>query len=762
MSLPPCLRLRAGSGAIPRVLVALWLGLTPWTALAQNPGAGVPTDSRTDTLARGLSRAIPEDTYRDDDVRTLMARARAARAEFAEGLETYEARLRERVYFGVSGDLFRRERGIFDQERVSRIRWSRDGNHVIRWEGARLDIPIAGLSSLDDEDDGVADFLVRNLSGSDPDGDDDPDDPDRPRGPGGPDEPALPPPLAYDPASDEIFFGPDWVLNPLADTAVFQYRYESGDTLSITLPGTNDRVVLAEVLVQPRFNDFRLVSASLWFDLATGALVRAGYRPARPFDLELDAGDEDDLPPGFLRPIRAEIRYVTMDHGLFDLQFWIPRRATFEGEGQVAALARFPVTIEWTMDQILPNERSDLIPAEIPEGWILREAEVERDGETYNVTVLVPTAEELGSSPELTMGTPSSASAFTPDELGTLERTLAGLAAPTVFPGVRFAYGMQEGLTRYNRVEGLSTGLAATLPLPRLEIRAEARIGLADGELGGELRARRGTEIRSEELAVFRRLDSSSEWVRPDAIATSLASLLWGTDFTPFHRAWGVEGIVRRESRFASGELRLFWEDQDPAARETHAHLARLWTDHELPENPTAQEGSWGGAALHLTWQAGRDPRGLRGFGTLRLEGAGGSSSYGRGWTSAGITFPLLRRWTGALEAGIGSSTGDLPLQRSFFPGGPAVFRGAEAGRLAGDAFWFGRAEIGTSFPAIRLVGFADALSVGTREGFTEGKPEVAVGAGISLLDGIFRLDVARNLRGTESWKLFLYLDGLF
>ncbi|MEX1258860.1 MAG: hypothetical protein WEG36_14695 [Gemmatimonadota bacterium] len=733
----------AGPRGLPFLLV---LALFPRAAVAQDPGAA----AQADTLPATPPREAPADTYADVEVRALMERARVARSEVAEGLETYEARLRERVYFGVSGDIFRRERGIFDQERVSRVRWSRDGNHVIRWEGARLDIPIAGLSSTDDPNENIGQFLVRNLSGINPDGDDDPTDP------------VIPPPLAYDPASDRIFFGPDWVLNPLADTAVHQYRFQSGDTLSITLPGTNDRVVLAEVRVQPRFNDFRLVSASLWFDLATAALVRAGYRPARPFDLELDAADDDDLPPGFLRPIRAEIRYVTMDHGLFDLQFWIPRRATFEGEGQVAAFARFPITIEWTMDQILPNELSDLIPDVIPEGWILREAEVERDDEIRSITVLVPTAQELARSPELTMGTPSSASAFTPDELGALERTLAGLAAPTIFPGVRFAYGLQEGLTRYNRVEGLSTGVSATLPLPRLEIRAEARIGLADGEPGGELRVRRGSEVRSEELAVYRRLDSSSEWVRPNALATSLASALWGTDFTPFHRAWGVEGVLGREGRFVTGELRLFWEAQDTAVRETHAHLARLWTDRDLPENPMAAEGSWGGAALHLAWDAGRDPRGVRGFGSVRLEGAGGTSSYGRGWTSAGLTFPLLRRWTGAIEAGIGSSTGTLPPQRSFYPGGPAVFRGAEAGRFAGEAFWFGRAEIGTSLPAIRLVGFADALSVGSRSGFTEGKPEVAVGAGISLLDGIFRLDVARNLRGTKSWKLLLYLDGLF
>jgi hypothetical protein len=70
--------------------------------------------------------------------------------------------------------------------------------------------------------------------------------------------------------------------------------------------------------------------------------------------------------------------------------------------------------------------------------------------------------------------------------------------------------------------------------------------------------------------------------------------------------------------------------------------------------------------------------------------------------------------------------------------------------------------EAGTAFPAIRVVGFTDFLSVGSRNDFSRGRPEVAVGAGISILDGIFRLDVSRNLRGTESWNLFFYFDGLF
>jgi hypothetical protein len=38
----------------------------------------------------------------------------------------------------------------------------------------------------------------------------------------------------------------------------------------------------------------------------------------------------------------------------------------------------------------------------------------------------------------------------------------------------------------------------------------------------------------------------------------------------------------------------------------------------------------------------------------------------------------------------------------------------------------------------------------------------LSVGIGTSLLDGLFRFDVARAVRGATGWKFHLYMDGLF
>jgi len=740
---PPC---HSTGAPMRHPVAALSLKLVAPILLGLVPVSGLWGQVPDGSLTPPQTAEPPPDTYSDAGVRSLVELAREARTEIAEGLASYQGRMWERSYFGISGSGFRRERGIYTEERLSTIRWSADGDHVVRWEGARRDIPIAGASSQ--RSDNLAGALARDLAG------------DRSEA----QEPVVPPPLAYDPGSDRIAFGGEWALNPLADSAALHYRFRSGDTLTIQLPGQDRSIVLAEVQVEPRRSEFRLLSASLWFDVETGHLVRAGYRPSRPFDFVVDAADDADLPPGFLRPMRAEIRYVTIDHGLYDLRWWIPRRFTFEGEVQIAAFVRFPIALEWSVDDIRVNEPGTLIPEVIPEGWRVREATIGEEGDERVVTVLVPTVEELRNSPELMYGRRVARGIFSEGELRNLRRTLDRIgSAGSAFSGVRLAWGSQDRLTRYNRVEGLSTGVAAAIAVtPRVDVRGEVRYGFADREFGGEVRLRRGAVDRREEIAVFRRLASSTEWATPESLGSSLASALWGGDYAPFHRSVGAEAVIRRESRLLSQELRLFAERHESAVRGTHAHLSRLWTDRDMRENPEATEGSWGGAALRLRWEGGADPSRPRAFGSIRGEAATGSSDYGRAWVSAGVAVPLLPRVAVAVEGGGGGTVGELPAQRHFFPGGPSVFRASPAGDFSGEAFWFARGELGSGLPLLRTVAFVEALGVGSGKTFRSVEPVVAVGGGLSLLDGLFRLDVARVVQGGSGWHILAYTDGLF
>ena len=72
------------------------------------------------------------------------------------------------------------------------------------------------------------------------------------------------------------------------------------------------------------------------------------------------------------------------------------------------------------------------------------------------------------------------------------------------------------------------------------------------------------------------------------------------------------------------------------------------------------------------------------------------------------------------------------------------------------------RTELGTSLPAVRLLAFSDLGWAGPVEGFQEGKALWSAGGGISLLDGIVRLDFAWPIRGESGLRFYAYLDGLF
>jgi hemolysin activation/secretion protein len=112
-----------------------------------------------------------------------------------------------------------------------------------------------------------------------------------------------------------------------------------------------------------------------------------------------------------------------------------------------------------------------------------------------------------------------------------------------------------------------------------------------------------------------------------------------------------------------------------------------------------------------------------------------------------------------ATEYSAGTSVDSIPLQHLWYVGGAGTLRGYNSGVLTGQSFWRGRAEIGYGMPAVRLVGFSDLAWAGPRDAFSNSKPLLSVGAGISMMDGILRLDVARGLREPKGWAATLYFD---
>lgn len=726
----------------------------PRTAFALLVALACPLAS-TPASTAAQQAATPPDTFLDPAVRELVARAREARQREVEGISTYEGVLRERIYVGVSAARFRRERGLFEQERVARLRWTAEGERAIQWIGARRAIPIVGADTRRDQADaqgrvGRAGEELRTEMRSEL-----------------PDELLRDADLgtfAFDPSGDRLAFGGSAFLNPLADTADVEYRFASGDTLRLRLPDGRT-VVLLEVKVQPRRAAFSLVAGSLWFDAETALLVRATYRPARAFNLLLDEPEDADEVPGFLQPVEAEISYVTVEYSLHEFRWWLPRRFAMEGEARAGRVVRFPLTIDWSMGQYEVNEPTSAIPltGPLPPGWARREERVERDGKVSYVTVVVPEAGRLLAAPELSEDFGRRGPlAFTDQEVQRLRGELESLLPTYQRFRPQLSWGLTRGLTRYNRVEGLSLGALLEAPLtPSLLAAAEARLGTGDRTPYGAGTLRLGGESRHWTLSGYRRLSAVDDWSNPFSFTSSLQNLFLGSSVGEFYRATGASLARSRTGRATRLELGGFYERHGAAERTTDFSFAGLLWDRDTREVLEAMPVTVGGLRGDLRWYKGQDPNGLILTGRILGEVAGLDAEYQRGAVSVSASHPFLFGTSGAVEVGAGSLWGDVLPQRTFVLGGAATLRGFDEDVLRGPSFWRARAELASGFAGARLGVFGDAAWAGPRSEFTLDDPFLAVGIGASLLDGLVRLDLARGVRRGGTWRLHLYLDGL-
>jgi hypothetical protein len=706
---------------------------------------------------RAQERTGGQGAFRDPAAATLIERARAARHRDIEGIRSYEGVLRERIHVGLTALRFRRERGLFDQERIARLRWSADGERAIQWLGARRAVPIVGADTRRDEiaaRDRVAeagadvrDDLRRGL----------PQDLLRD---------ASLPAFAFDPAGDRLAFGGDWALHPLADTAEAHYRFASGDTLRIHLPPDRD-VVLFEVRVEPRRSDFHLVAGSLWFDAESASLVRASYRPARAFNLLLDEPEDAEDVPGILQPVEAEISYITVEYSLHEFRYWLPRRFALEGEARLGRVASIPMTVEWSVGDYDVNGTGSTIPATgpLPPGWSRREQRVEdEDGRVSYVTVVVPEPTALLSYPELSddfgQRTPT---AFSDQEIDELRGELEALVPTYRRFQPRFSWGFSGGQIRFNRVEGLSVGATTTTALtPSTSFEVQARLGTGDREPNASVALHRGGLDRRWSLSGYHRLQAMGDWGEAFGVVASAQQLVLGSNQGQYYRASGASlGHSRSGSRV---RLRLdaFYQEERPVEAGSDFSLVGLFGDDTVATVLAADALTLRGVRGDLRWFAGSDPNHLILTGQVLGEIGDGDASYRRAAVTMSASHPLPFGLAGALEAGAGGLWGDEVLQRSWFLGESRTLRGFRENTIRGASFWRGRAELASGFAGARLGLFADAGWAGPRDAFTLDDPLVALGVGTSLLDGLFRLDVARAVRRGSAWRVHLYLDGLF
>jgi hypothetical protein len=703
-------------------------------------------------LPAAAQDAVPPAAYRDAAARELVRLARARREIVDTRISAYTTTAHERLTarMGVAGV----ERLLLRRETVSRIAWTRDTVRielVAAREAQPVIFPGVQLPPPD-----IAGFL---------------------------------PGIAFDPVDPEILFRFDFLSlrHPLAADGEQYYRFASGDSSAIRLPDGRT-VRLVELRVTARRPEPQLIHGSFWLEAETHAVVRTAFRLSRAIST---AG------PGIhaLAPeAEAELDHVVIDYGLWDLRWWLPRTMSVRGVIRAAGV-RFPLAYERRYDgyrvvgdtTAAPLEASSPdLPAQAlcrppvfgsvtinvgaPRTQTVRDSVWDAAWDRSATRVLrgdtAPASDRPrcerpfvvtpASAEELLSGAEFAGDLFDEDAgpLGDAEmRELAGLlrgipSSPwgLARPAVQV---LTPELVRFNRVEGLSLGARAVLPLGRIDVQGEVRAGTT-GEVGARLAVVHALPSLRTESAVYRGLEAVEWSSQPFGLTNSLSALVLGRDENDYFRGTGAEvRLGPAPSRRQAWDIRLFAERQEPVeTRAAWSLRGVLDDDFTARDNLAAERIDQAGATLRLRAAHGDDPARLRLDSELALHAETGDRGFVRPSLRLGASRHIGAGFGLATTLAAGAGLGDVPVQRAWQIGGSATVRGHDPASLRGESLWLARTEVSWGSPAVGLALFGDAGWAGARPDLGSARPLLGAGLGVSLLDDLFRLDLARGLNG--------------
>jgi hypothetical protein len=736
--------------------------------------------------------------FRSRLARNLLERAREARLEQDSALKSYDAMAYLRISAGMGFTKIGRDRLIFRHENATRVQWHRDVGAWIDVKGARTAIPVAPAEEVEKESEEIAT---------------DSDMTPLPYYPG--QEPLL---SLNGTGAVKTQVDERDMVHPIAEGAEAYYTYEAGDSVTFRLP--DGRIIsLRELRVRPRESKWNVAVGSLWFDARSGQLVRAAYRLAVPLDVwaivkEEDPEDYEEIPVWvrpMISPMRAQVSAIAVEYGLYQGRFWLPRLRSVEGDARVSFM-RVPFKFEQSyryasvnaIDSLPPitiaqsTQPPDSLSGEARERWRdsvraerraqrravrdsieeglrapeprcdstgMRISTETREASGVRVAVRVPCdLKSLANSPEL----PKSIFDDGEEIFGSAERdalvkeALAMGAQPPLAIGSippTLKWGLEY--TRFNRIEGFSTGALVEQPLGAgYTASLLARFGHADLEPNAQLTLARTNLTRTVRGRVYNRLVVANDWGNPLSFGSSVSALLFGRDEGFYYRASGIELETVKEHGTAIA-FRVFAEKNRSAAVENSFSLGPGF----IP-NISAQSVGFAGVSTRVSHAKGLDPNGFRIFTDLRLEGAtsdSASTSYGRGAIDLTLTQTVGRVAAGVTVSG-GSSVGAVPAQRRWYLGGAHTVRGQRADSAqSGNAYWLGRLELGAAVQPVRPIVFGDIGWVGDRDRMHEvGRPLSGVGIGASIMDGLIRGDLSRGVYPRQRVRFDLYLEARF
>jgi hypothetical protein len=720
-------------------------------------------------LPVALAAQVPADAYLDAEAGELVRAARARRVLIDRRIQRYQATAVERISLGLRAGIA--ERLLFRRETASRIDWTHDTVRVEVLAAREVVPPVKGAPQ-------VPAGLARYVPG-----------------------------IAFDPVDSEMLLRLDstTIRHPLAAGSEEHYRFRTGDSTVIRLP--SGRVVrLRELQVLARRRDPRLITGSFWLDLESHNVVQAFFRLARAYDAERD-DDAGDV-PGFLKPVRADLDYVAIEYGLWDLRWWLPRSMAAQGLFQAGPI-RMPLSFERRYDDYVVE--GDTLAAPPPAGFESIETRPCRPPVSFVIqvgtgepgdTARARRAEEAGARREeerLARRAAQDSAGAARDTAATCDRAFivtqpddSVLLKSALLPGD--IYGDEQlldaeqlrriadrvraipsvpwqlerpvvqwgptgpGLLRYNRVEGASIGARATLALGVMTTDAQLHVATAEPDVFAHVGVSRDGRRLHARAAAYRRLDVADVASRPFSLGSSLGALLLGRDEHDYFRASGAELLFRpAETRTQWFDLRLFAEAQRAVGVNTDFSLPHLFDgDRTFRPNVAADPADQVGGELRLRTSGGLDPESFRWGAELALHGEAGDFRFARPALLLRAGMPLFGRLSLSAEAAGGTAFGTVPAQRLWQLGGGPTLRGYDAAVLRGDTYWRTRTELGMGVPFARLTLLGDAAWAGPRDAVERSRPLRSIGFGLSFLDGLARFDIARAIDAPRSWKLHL------
>ena len=146
------------------------------------------------------------------------------------------------------------------------------------------------------------------------------------------------------------------------------------------------------------------------------------------------------------------------------------------------------------------------------------------------------------------------------------------------------------------------------------------------------------------------------------------------------------------------------------------------------------------GAALEWRpWWGGMGQESIGAGGTVGVRGSAGDNAHLRTLIEGALLVPLAARISLGLQAGFANVSGDPAPQDLWDLGGTGAFLRGHAEAVETSRAWMGRADLQFPVRFARLSLFGDWARA-------EGEDYYAAGAGLVMLDGLLRVDLARGL----------------